>query len=64
MTTELDLVHAAYISQANKLKNDVKRAMVGQSENSTHLASSLFYNILKQNNIEVDDKAKKYIQDR
>lgn len=64
MTTELDLVHAAYIKQANKIKNDVKKELQPHSQGGNLIASHLFYSILKDNKIELDDKAVKYVNER
>jgi len=42
----------------------VKKAMMSKSINGVEIAENHFYNVLKEHNIELDNKAIKYIKEK
>ena len=64
MSTEQDIVDAAYISQANKLKNNAKKEILKKSINGIEIETKEFFKILENYGIKLNLKAENYIKDK
>ena len=64
MSTEQDIVDAAYISSANKAKNKVKKEIIKASTNGVEIAEKEFFKALLNNGIKLNSKAESFIKEK